>query len=207
MKDDRGTSALKSLDFHDLAPAGYYLALRVGFAFPMVEHNAFPATWVDQYTAGGFMLHDPVMRWVYGNRGYCRWSNLSVPDPRGILGMASDHGMAFGVAVSWTDAKSDGQRSFGNFARSDREFSNREVEVLLARVQDLHNGAVLPRNLTAAECEALRLVRDGRLLKEISAELGVSQGAIKQRLKNAKSKLGAKNSTQAATIAMQFGLI
>jgi LuxR family transcriptional regulator len=37
--------------------------------------------------------------------------------------------------------------------------------------------------------------------------LGVSEGAIKQRLKNAKSKLNANNSTQAVTLAMDYGLI
>ena len=54
---------------------------------------------------------------------------------------------------------------------------------------------------------ALGMVRDGLLLKEIANALGVSEGAIKQRLKNAKKKLGAKTSTQAAATAAQHGLI
>ena len=35
----------------------------------------------------------------------------------------------------------------------------------------------------------------------------VSEGAIKQRLKNAKLKLNAKTGPQAAALASQFGLI
>lgn len=50
-----------------------------------------------------------------------------------------------------------------------------------------------PTNLTKAELEALRMVKDGLLVKEIANILGVSEGAVKQRLRNAKSKLGAKN--------------
>ena len=51
-------------DIAALATAGYYLALRVGFAFPMEEVNALPQDWVDHYTRNRFMLHDPVIRWV-----------------------------------------------------------------------------------------------------------------------------------------------
>jgi len=64
-----------------------------------------------------------------------------------------------------------------------------------------------PTNLTAAELEALAMVKDGQRLKQIAYNLGVTEGAVKQRLKNAKIKLGANTSTQAATMARQFKLI
>jgi LuxR family transcriptional regulator len=51
------------------------------------------------------------------------------------------------------------------------------------------------------------MVRDGKRLKEIAFDLGVTEGAVKQRLKNAKIKLGAKTGTQAAALASQYGLI
>ena len=51
------------------------------------------------------------------------------------------------------------------------------------------------------------MVKDGKRLKEIAFELSVSEGAVKQRLKNAKLKLGAKTGTQAAALANQYGLI
>ena len=51
------------------------------------------------------------------------------------------------------------------------------------------------------------MVKDGLLMKEIADLLGVSEGAVKQRLKNAKLKLGAKTGTHAATMATSFGLI
>lgn len=196
-----------SFGFQKIAPAGFYIALRVGFAYPLAEHNAFPAPWVEAYTSGGLMLYDPVMRWVYANTGTIRWSEIALDDPRGILEQAARLGLRYGAAVSCADEGGAGQRSFGSFARGDREFREEEIATLSAQLNELHASATPPRKLTEAELEALRLVKNGMLLKQIADVLGVSEGAIKQRLKNAKFKLKAKNSTQAATIAMEYGLI
>lgn len=190
-----------------LAPAGYYVALRVGFAFPLAEHNALPASWIDHYTRSSFMVYDPVMQWVYRNFGTVRWSEISLPDPRGILEEAGRHGLKYGVAISFDDPGPKGQRSFGSFARADREFHDDEIAVLKSKLEWLHVAMAPPTNLTKAELEALRMVKDGLLVKEIANSLGVSEGAVKQRLRNAKSKLGAKTGRQAVSAATGYGLI
>lgn len=194
-------------DFATLAPAGYYIALRIGFAFPMEEHNALPQAWVADYTARGLMLHDPILRWVYEHTGSIRWSAISYDDPRCVLQTASDHGLRFGAAIGIVDTGQGGQRSFGTFAREDREFSSDEIAALEGMLAQLHAARTPPGNLTRAELEALEMIKDGLLMKEIAGRLGVSEGAVKQRLKNAKLKLKAKTSTQAATLATGYGLI
>ncbi len=201
------TRSIGSFGFDRLAPEGFYIALRVGFAYPMAEHNSFPEAWIETYTAQGFMLSDPVMRWVYGNSGTTRWSEITLDDPLAILAHAAEHGLRHGAAVSVWDESGAGQRSFGSFARADREFTDAEISDLRTRMQQLHDSTAPPQRLTEAELEALRLVKNGLLLKQIADELGVSEGAVKQRLRNAKAKLKARNSTQAATIAMEYGLI
>lgn len=193
--------------FARLAPAGHYLALRVGFAFPTEERVCLPPAWVAEYTRNGLMLVDPSMKWVYQRRGITRWSALGMPDPAGVLAAAARHGLAFGAAVSVADEDGHGQRSFGTFARSDREFSDEELSFLEASVVRLHIARTPPKNLTTAELEALRLVRDGLLMKEIAGLLGVSEGAVQQRLKNAKLKLNATTSSHAVSMASGFGLI
>ncbi len=193
--------------FSDFALAGYYLALRVGFAFPVFEQNKLPTEWVKIYTSQGFMLHDPVMKWLYTNTGAVRWSEISQDDPLGVLGLASTYSLRYGVAISCVDNDQTGQRSFGSFARTDREFTDEEIARLSEEIIRLHIATKPPSNLTRAEKEVLAMVKNGMLLKQMAAELGVSQGAIKQRLKNAKLKLNANNSAQAATKAMEFGLI
>lgn len=190
-----------------LARSGYYIALRVGFAFPMEEINQLPADWVDCYTQNRYMLHDPVIRWVYGHTGSVRWSDIDLDDPRGVLARASDHGLRHGVAICCFDRNPEGQRSFGTFARPDREFRDDEIARLRAHLTLMHHEKAPPTNLTPAELEALRMVKDGLRLKQIAHELGVTEGAIKQRLSNAKRKLGATTGAQAATRASDYGLI
>lgn len=190
-----------------LAPSGHYIALHIGFAFPMVEKNVLPPEWIDHYTRNGLMMHDPVIRWVYAHTGAIRLSAVPGPDPRGVLREAQGFGLHFGVAVSCTDGGAEGFRSFATFFRPDREYSDDEIAVLEQRLWRLHADRLPPPNLTEAELEALRLVRDGFLAKEIANRLGVTEGAVKQRLRNARSKLGAKTGSQAVSKAIGYGLI
>lgn len=194
-------------DVAQVAPAGHYIALRIGFAFPMEEINAFPSEWIEHYTRNRLMLFDPVMRWAYANTGVARWSDLRRDDPQGVLSMAAAFGLRFGLTLSVFDDNAEGHRSFASFARVDREFDDLETRLLLAYLTRRHAEMLPPRNLTHAELEALAMVKDGKRLKQIAFDLGVTEGAVKQRLKNAKTKLQAKTSTQAATMARQFKLI
>lgn len=200
----------QQLEAHDvkaIAPAGHYIALRIGFAFPVEEVNALPAEWVEHYTKNRFMLFDPVIRWAYANVGMQRWGDLLGDDPRKVFAKAKNYGLRFGAVISVFDGNAEGQRSFGSFARTDREFTDLEMRVLQAYVSRRHFEMAPPKNLTMAELEALGMVRDGQRLKEVAHALGVTEGAVKQRLKNAKLKLGAKTGSQAAAMAAQYGLI
>jgi len=190
-----------------LAPSGYHIALRVGFAFPLVEINEFPVRWVDHYTAQRFMLHDPVIRWVYANSGAIRWSEIDEPDTRRVFQQAATFGLRYGVAIAYFDGNSEGHRSFGSFARPDREFAADEITELSGHLHRMHIESAPPTNLTQAELEALSMVKDGLRLKQIAHELGVSEGAVKQRLRNAKIKLSAQTGAQAAAKAREYGLI
>lgn len=197
---------LDTRQVEDLAPGGHFLALRIGFAFPMVEHNTLPRKWVEHYQARGLVMVDPVMTWLYANTGVVRWSEIDNDDPRDVMGQAEEFGLNYGVAISHHDSRGN-ERSFGSFARPDREFEDAEIEVLESIVRIMHDSLIPPANLTNAELEALGMVKNGLLMKEIADLLGVSEGAVKQRLKNAKNKLKAKNSTHAASMATSYGLI
>ncbi|WP_341213883.1 LuxR C-terminal-related transcriptional regulator [uncultured Limimaricola sp.] len=186
-----------------LAPVGYYIALRVGFAFPLEEYNHLPKAWVDIYTSERLILDDPAIRWAYSNEGAARWSALE--DPQGVFVKARRLRLRYGAVAAATD--SSGARSYGLYLREDREFSDRELGVVVEMLEALHSEAAPPSNLTQAEIEVLRMVKNGYRLKQIAHALGVTEGAIKQRLKNARTKLGANTATQAATLAAGFGLI
>lgn len=194
-------------DLKELAPVGYHVALRIGFAFPMEEDNSFPPAWISHYSQQRFMLYDPVIRWVYQNTGYIRWSEIDLEDPRRVVAQAKTFGLRYGVAISHVGENGDSLRSFGSFARADREYSDLEMRVLAAFVSRRHAETAPPSNLTKAELEVLQMIKNGKRIKQIAHELEVSEGAIKQRLKNAKLKLDAKTGPQAAALASQYGLI
>jgi len=194
-------------DLDDLAPVGYHVALRIGFAFPLEDVNTFPSQWVSHYSQQRLMLGDPVIHWVYQNTGHIRWSEIEFPDLRRVIPQAQTFGLRFGAAVAFVGSGSQNLRSFGSFARNDREFTDLEMRLLLAYVTRRHAETAPPSNLTAAELEVLSMIKHGKRIKQIAHELGVSEGAIKQRLKNAKLKLDAKTGPQAAALASQYNLI
>jgi len=198
---------LVASDLREIAPAGHYLAIRVSFAFPMVEQNCLPETWVREYTASGLLVHDPAMAWAYKNQGHVRTRDLGDRDGQGVLELAKYHGLNFGAVVSCVDSNSDSERSFGFFFRSDREYDDAEMAWLHAGLLATHRVHARPKNLTDAELETLGLVKNGLLMKEIASALGVSESAIKQRLKNARLKLNAKTGSQAAARATMLGMI
>lgn len=61
--------------------------------------------------------------------------------------------------------------------------------------------------LTPAEIRILRLIAEGHANKEIAATLSLTEGTVKGQIRNILSKLGAKDRTQAAMIALKRGII
>ncbi len=153
------------------------------------------------------MMHDPSMKWAYENVGTCRWSSLISEDTHSVLAMAASYGITFGATISCRSDAESGHRSIASFGRADREFEKAELAHLYKFVQGLHDAATPPTNITDAEIEALLLLKRGLIIKEVAEELKISENAVKQRMSNARRKLGAKTTIHAASLAQQFGLI
>lgn len=205
--DDMTQLAPHSDAIGPLAPAGYYVALRVGFSFPEQELNRLPARWIDFYTTRGLVVHDPAMKWVYAHTGMIRMAEIGLPDPFDVRGEAAAHGLAHGAVISVLAQSERGRRSYGFFFRDDRAYDETELLALLSIMQTLHKGPGDEPSLTAAEIRALALQGQGLRLKQVASQLGISESAVKARLNNAKRKLGAKTLSQAATIAAARRLI
>ena len=68
--------------------------------------------------------------------------------------------------------------------------------------------AQLPRpDLSARELAVLRLVVQGLANKQIGQELNISEYTVKNHVRNILDKLGVEDRTQAATMAIQRGII
>lgn len=61
--------------------------------------------------------------------------------------------------------------------------------------------------LTGRELDVLKLVVAGRSNKEIATELHISEATVKTHINNLLSKLGVSDRTQAATTALQRGIV
>lgn len=198
--------------FADLAPAGYLLALRFSLADAVKTHSTLPPKWASRYAQRGYLVFDPVVRRLFAAPGPVRFSDIpAAEDPMAILPQAGAFGLRYGVGLAFRDEEGAGavasQITFGLFTRADREFADDEIARLSDALDAAHIRWRPPAGVTRAEREALGMIRTGYLTKEIAAELGVTEGAIKQRLKNAKVKLGANTTAQAACLADDFGLI
>jgi DNA-binding NarL/FixJ family response regulator len=62
-------------------------------------------------------------------------------------------------------------------------------------------------DLTGREMEVLELIVRGQSNKEIGASLSISEATVKSHINNILSKLGVSDRTQAATTALQRGLV
>jgi two-component system NarL family response regulator len=98
---------------------------------------------------------------------------------------------------------------------------NTETKPLMETIRAVHEGTYhLPAEtaarlakwrampgLTAREREVLELIVRGRSNKEIGANLGVAENTVKNHVKVILGKLGVHDRTQAATTAIQRGLV
>src|SRR5215211_7185030 len=68
-------------------------------------------------------------------------------------------------------------------------------------------GRMTGSDLTARELEVLERIVRGMSNKQIASALGISEATVKSHINNVLSKLGASDRTQAATKALQRGII
>lgn len=187
-----------------LAPSGYALGLHIRFASAHIMVQTYDRSWIERYTQNGYMLCDPLVSWGFANEGVVRWSALDFPDPHNVLGQAAEYGLKYGIAVSHGLVSS---RSIGGFARSDREFEDSEIALILQTVIALHRESTPPESLTPAQRHALRLVAKGSRHAEAAALLGISESALKARLKSARERLFARTTAEAIQRAQEYQLL
>lgn len=189
-----------------IAPSGYYIGLRVGFYAPEAEINTFSPEWIEKYTIEALALFDPLRHWVLKNVGSKRWSEIGIVEPNTVLDLYQSYGCAYGAVISIQSEKLNSKRSIAYFSRPDREMYDAEISQLKKILLAAHNEQGRLK-LTNAQREVLMMFVSGKRHKEIAFELGISQSAVKARIKSAVNKMGATTTAQAASIAMKNGLL
>lgn len=187
----------------ELCPAGYALGLHIRFASAQIMVNTYDPLWIEVYTRHGYMLCDPLVSWGFGTEGVVRWSALDHPDPHRVMDQARDYGLRYGIAVSHGPVSS---RTIGGFARSDREFSDPEINEIVDLVRVLHRQSTPPDRLTGPQVEALRLIAKGFRHSEAADRIGISESALKARLRTARERLLCRTTAEAIQRAIEYKL-
>lgn len=188
----------------DLAPRGYALGLHFRYGSVHLMFQTYDPRWSETYTENGYIFADPMVFWGFTHEGATRWSALDLPDPHRIFEQAAGYGMKYGVAVSSGPTNS---RTIGGFARDDREFTDAEIAEIEALVRDLHEKSTPPDHLTTAQRMALRLVAKGSRHTEAAELLGISESALKARLRSARERLFVRTTAEAIQRAQQYNLL
>lgn len=181
------------------APSGFVLAFNLTFRGPEHLHSEYPDEWRQIYEDRNYFFTDPALVWMINSSGNRRWSEIRLPDIRGVMTEAKKFNLNYGVSIS---RKVANKRSFLTMSHPEREFTDTEIEVVAAKFEGWVEMVVGRSSLTAGELDVLRCLKDGLGQSEIAAALGLSESAIKQRCNKACSKLDAKTRAQAVAIAV-----
>lgn len=191
-------------EVRDAAPDGHMVALHYRVAWPMFYSTEYPETWQEIYTAKLYAFRDPVVIWAFANTGVTRWSEITLPDPFGVLAHAREYGMKYGM-VGAIGPKSS--RSTLGAIREDREFTDGEMDRIYRILQRMHDALEPPRSLSPGQVEALRCIAEGHRISMAAGKIGISESALKARLNGARQKLSARSTGDAIKRAREFGLI
>jgi len=135
-----------------LAPTGYALAFHIRYATPTFLLQAYPKSWTTYYSFHALVMVDPTVAWGLSNYGSCRWSELT-DDPSRVMKRAAEHGLNFGITCA---TETDDSRSFGSFARSDREFNQSEIDELMGVLTHIHGATKSAKDLSQEAIDTLR---------------------------------------------------
>ena len=91
--------------------------------------------------------------------------------------------------------------------RSDREYTDSEIEQISKLIRQLHELTEPPESLTKAQIEALRCIAEGDRHAAAAAKLGITESAFKARLISARERLMARTTAEALQRAKEYRLL
>lgn len=186
------------------SPAGYAIALHINFTAPTLLFQTYPVAWITHYEESGFILNDPVVMWGFEHQGTCRWSDMADLDTKGVLSAAKAFGMNYGFVVS---INANQKKSIGGFARSDRDFSDAEIDEIHDILRLIHKEDVSRIMISEKQKALLNEFANGARIDDASANLGIPVVTIKSQLAVIKDLLGTRTNAEAVQRAADLGLL
>lgn len=180
--------------------SGY--SLLVNYSVRGYQHfeSTYPKEWQEEYDSRHYHVLDPALMWSMFHEGTRRWSETGIPDTRRVLNKAAKHGLAYGAI--WC-RKTGNKRTAMFAAREKREFSDIEINTINEEITPFFEAITPTKSLSNGEIEALNLYSKGSSLKEVAAQIGVTESAIKERIASAKRKLNCRSTAQLIRLATE----
>ena len=189
----------------EIATAGYFLALRIRGASPLMSFHSYPQVWVDEYTQNGYMLRDPITTWGMTIGGSIRWSSPLLLDPFRIFRKAAAHGLKYGASVAHGPV---GHLTICSFSRSDREMTDAEIARVKELIVELHERTALPTVLTDAQKAVLGAISDGGTGgAAVATKLGLQKAAAAKAVTQICDELMARSPHEAVQRARDYRLL
>lgn len=155
--------------------------------------TTYPDEWTTEYVNKNYAYLDPTLQWAMFRQGIARWSDVKLPDVLGVMKQALKHGLRYGATVSRKTGK---KRTMLFVSKSDREFTDLELEKLLDVSNVFFDAVGSETKLNTQELDTIKLLVEGESISDIAEKLGISQSAVKTRLFSARKKMDAKNNAQ-----------
>ena len=192
----------------DVCPGGFKLLGGIREGRVSTRINGTTGAWQRTYSANSYRYADPVIAWGLSRTGYRLWTGLDRPrpdDPSGFFLQAHGHGI---VAMAGISVAGQGARSILELVSVLDDFAPSLLANFETRLAGLHPLFLRdhPR-LTCAEAEALRLLAAGATIFEAAHAIGISESAVKLRLRGARKRLGVPTTLAAIHTAACRGLI
>jgi len=181
--------------------------LMVNFSIMGYEHFecSFHDDWKAQYDRGNYLLHDPVFKWALENEGGIRWSEIRLPDDKGILVKSQRYGLRYGAAFS---ARTGVKRSMIFVSRHDREITNPEMQTLGIATSSFFSSLIPPPTATAEELVILRWhIQEELSYREIGKRLAITESGVKSRFKRLREKYECRSMAGLCYKAKELNLL
>ncbi|MGR3592059.1 MAG: autoinducer binding domain-containing protein [Limimaricola soesokkakensis] len=137
-----------------IATAGFAVGLHLRFTSAAYMFECYPPEFRELYARQGWLMRDPTVRWSMQEQGVKRWPEFEATDDTGLLALAREYGLTFGHSHSIHEGANF---SLGGFSRSDRDFTDAEIEEVGQLLRRLHDAT---RSRAPLGAEAHERIRD-----------------------------------------------
>lgn len=213
----------------DVQTAIFGLVARCGFSYFMITRmpqpgerlgpnmmlSVWPDGWLSHYDRVGHFRHDPVMRHCLRSTEPFAWSEAphepdADPQARRVMEEAREHGMGAGYCVPIHDAQGlQGGISMAGERIALTPRVRRGVHLLGLYAWSAAARTTVPRKparrlLSGRERDVLSFAAQGRTREETADLLGVSVETVATHLRNARGKIGTRNTTHTVIEALRL---